>query len=80
MGEPPLLLEDVLDLLEEEDVVTHAFHGKPGGNLMEDPRSLAAVLAVRVRGVLLDVGHGAASFFFKVMRFAREQGDRNGSN
>ena len=26
VGEPPPLLEDVLDLLEEGDVVTHAFH------------------------------------------------------
>tara|TARA_A100001015_G_scaffold272906_1_gene327860 strand:+ start:1250 stop:2386 length:1137 start_codon:yes stop_codon:yes gene_type:complete len=74
VGEPPPLLEDVLDLLEEGDVVTHAFHGKHGGNLMEDPRSLAAVHEARARGVLLDVGHGAASFSFKVMRFAREQG------
>ena len=74
VGEPPPLLEDVLDLLEEGDVVTHAFHGKPGGNLMEDPRSLAAVHEARARGVLLDVGHGAASFSFKVMRFARDQG------
>ncbi len=74
VGEPPPLLEDVLDLLEEGDVVTHAFHGKPGGNLMEDSRSLAAVHEARARGVLLDVGHGAASFSFKVMRFAREQG------
>ncbi len=74
VGEPPPLLEDVLELLEEGDVVTHAFHGKPGGNLMEDPRSLAAVYEARARGVLLDVGHGAASFSFKVMRFAREQG------
>ena len=74
VGEPPPLLEDVLDLLEEGDVVTHAFHGKPGGNLMEDARSLAAVHEARARGVLLDVGHGAASFSFKVMRFAREQG------
>jgi dihydroorotase len=74
VGEPPPLLEDVLDLLEEGDVVTHAFHGKPGGNLMEDPRSLAAVHEAQARGVLLDVGHGAASFSFKVMRFAREQG------
>ena len=74
VGEPPPLLEDVLDLLEEGDVVTHAFHGKPGGNLMEDQRSLAAVHEARARGVLLDVGHGAASFSFKVMRFARDQG------
>ena len=74
VGEPPPLLEDVLDLLEEGDVVTHAFHGKQGGNLMGDPRSLAAVHVARARGVLLDVGHSAASFSFKVMRFAREQG------
>ena len=74
VGEPPPLLEDVLDLVEEGEVVTHAFQGNPGGNLMEDPRSLAAVHDARARGVLLDVGHGAASFSFKVMRFARDQG------
>ncbi|HCP34283.1 MAG TPA: amidohydrolase/deacetylase family metallohydrolase [Deltaproteobacteria bacterium] len=74
IGEPPPLLEEVLELLEEGDVVTHAFHGKPGGNLMEDPRTLDAVHDARARGVLLDVGHGAASFSFEVMRYALDQG------
>ena len=35
----------VLENLEEGDVVTHAFHGKPGGNLMEDSKSLDAMNA-----------------------------------
>ncbi|MGA1599104.1 MAG: amidohydrolase/deacetylase family metallohydrolase [bacterium] len=74
VGEPPPLLEEVLDLLEGGDVVTHAFNGKPGGNLMEDRRALESVHAARERGVLLDVGHGSASFSFEVMRFALEQG------
>ena len=41
---------------------------------MVDPRSLAAVHEARVREVLLDVGHGAASFSFEVTLYAREQG------
>ena len=66
--------EEVLENLEEGDVVTHAFHGKPGGNLMEDSKSLDAVKDAIERGVLMDVGHGAASFSFEVMQFALDQG------
>ena len=74
VGEPPPLFEEVLENLEEGDVVTHAFHGKPGGNLMEDSKSLDAVKDAKERGVLMDVGHGAASFSFEVMQFALDQG------
>ena len=42
--------------------------------IKEDHISLAVVHEARARGVLLDVGHGTASFSFKVMRFARDNG------
>ncbi|MET9494069.1 amidohydrolase/deacetylase family metallohydrolase [Streptomyces sp. NPDC006552] len=60
VGNEPPHLGDVLDLLGEGDVVTHAFHGKPGGLFGSEPQARAAV----ERGVRLDVGHGSASLSF----------------
>jgi dihydroorotase len=60
VGNEPPHLGDVLDLLEEGDVVTHAFHGKPGGLFGSEQQARAAVR----RGVRLDVGHGSASLSF----------------
>ncbi|WP_420031588.1 amidohydrolase/deacetylase family metallohydrolase [Streptomyces sp. cg28] len=60
VGNEPPHLGDVLDLLGEGDVVTHAFHGKPGGLFGSEARARAAV----ARGVRLDVGHGSASLSF----------------
>ena len=40
---------------------------------MEDSKSLDAVKDAKERGVLMDVGHGAASFSFEVMQFALDQ-------
>ncbi len=71
VGNAPPALGDILDLLEEEDVVTHAFHGKPGGIL--DPQGELIPQAARAleRGVRFDVGHGTASFSFQTMIKAR---------
>ncbi|MCQ4211220.1 amidohydrolase/deacetylase family metallohydrolase [Streptomyces longispororuber] len=60
VGNEPPRLGDVLDLLGAGDVVTHAFHGKPGGLLGSEPEARAAV----ERGVRLDIGHGSASLSF----------------
>ncbi|MFD7295188.1 amidohydrolase/deacetylase family metallohydrolase [Streptomyces sp. NPDC059897] len=57
VGNEPPRLADVLDLLGEGDVVTHAFHGKPGGLFGSEDAARRAV----ARGVRLDVGHGSAS-------------------
>ncbi|MGP3769250.1 amidohydrolase/deacetylase family metallohydrolase [Streptomyces sp. SDT5-1] len=60
VGNEPPRLGDVLDLLGEGDVVTHAFHGKPGGLFGSEDAARRAV----ARGVRLDVGHGSASLAF----------------
>ncbi|MGD6740290.1 amidohydrolase/deacetylase family metallohydrolase [Streptomyces sp. BH106] len=60
VGNEPPRLADVLDLLGEGDVVTHAFHGKPGGLFGSEDAARRAV----ARGVRLDVGHGSASLNF----------------
>ncbi|MFE6160694.1 amidohydrolase/deacetylase family metallohydrolase [Streptomyces sp. NPDC056486] len=60
VGNEPPVLGDVLDLLGAGDVVTHAFHGKPGGLFGSERQARAAV----ARGVRLDIGHGSASLCF----------------
>lgn len=62
IGEAPPPIDDVLDLLDGGDVVTHCFHGKPGYPWNSDGTPVPALARALERGVLLDVGHGAASF------------------
>lgn len=66
IGEAPPLVEDILDLLREGDVVTHCYHGKTGHPWEADGRATPALERALSRGVLLDVGHGAASFNFNI--------------
>lgn len=72
VGNAPPLLGDILDNLEKNDVVTHAFHGKPGGILDAQGRLIPQAWAALERGVLFDVGHGTSSFSFKTMMRAKE--------
>lgn len=62
IGEAPPDIDDVLDRLDGGDVVTHCFHGKPGYPWNPDGTPSPALARALGRGVLLDVGHGAASF------------------
>ncbi|TDC11260.1 amidohydrolase/deacetylase family metallohydrolase [Nonomuraea longispora] len=66
VGEAPPLIGDVLDLLDAGDVVTHCYHGKTGAPWLAEGAPAPALARALDRGVLLDVGHGAASFGFDV--------------
>ncbi|TFD95158.1 amidohydrolase/deacetylase family metallohydrolase [Cryobacterium lactosi] len=70
VGTEPPVYADVLDLLVEGDVVSHAFHGKRGGLFGGGSRIDPAALRARDRGVLFDVGHGSASFSFETLERA----------
>lgn len=70
IGEAPPLVEDVLELLDAGDVVTHCFHGKVGAPWRSDGSPAKPLGRALDRGVLLDVGHGAASFSAAVARRA----------
>lgn len=70
IGEAPPLVDDVLDLLDDGDVVTHCFHGKTGTPWCPDGRPSPALARALDRGVLLDVGHGAMGFRFPVAEAA----------
>lgn len=94
VGNQPPALGEVLGLLDAGDLVTHAFHGKPGGlfpdaaaqqgqHQDQGDRSVRspipeAVAALR-RGVRFDVGHGSASFSFATAERALAAGIRPSS-
>lgn len=69
-----LSIGHVLDRLKRGDVLTHCFHGKRCGLVDADLKLLPEAKAALERGVLLDVGHGVASFDFRVARALLEQG------
>lgn len=76
VGNYPPALSDVLNILNKDDVVTHAYHGKKGGILDESGKIIEEAVNARNRGVLFDVGHGVASFSFRVFEKAlKEQFD-----
>ncbi len=66
---PPDVVE-VLDLLDKDDIVTHAYHGKKNGLFNEDGSLKAQVISAKNRGVRFDVGHGSASFNFNSFKKA----------
>ncbi|MCB0123414.1 MAG: amidohydrolase/deacetylase family metallohydrolase, partial [Caldilineaceae bacterium] len=74
IGNAPPLIDEVLDLLEAGDIVTHCWHGKYGGLLGRDKKPLPATKAAVERGVKFDMGHGSASFAFDTARHALDAG------
>ena len=74
IGEAPPALDEIFDLLTPGDVVTHCFHGKPGSAITQTPAIFERAKHLAERGILMDVGHGAASFDFQVAREAVQDG------
>ncbi len=74
VGEPPPTLDEVFDLLSPGDVVTHCFNGKKAGSILDTPRIFAKARDLAAKGVLMDIGHGAASFDFATARRAMAEG------
>ena len=62
IGNAPPTLDEVCELLTEGDIITHCYHGKLGGIVTRSGELRPSVVAAVERGVLLDVGHGSASF------------------
>jgi dihydroorotase len=73
VGNAPPTIRDVALMLREGDIITHFAHGKPEGAL-DGSHVHRALLAARDRGVLFDVGHGAASFSFEVVSALLREG------
>ena len=67
-------LPRILAMLKAGDLVTHCYTGREGGIFDERDRVLPEVRRAVEDGVLLDVGHGAGSFAFRVAETAVSQG------
>ncbi|WP_068618734.1 amidohydrolase/deacetylase family metallohydrolase [Paenibacillus tuaregi] len=76
IGSAPPMIEEVLELMENKDIITHYLNGKPNNLFDSQGDPLPELLAALNRGVHLDVGHGTASFSFKVAEYARKAGIR----
>lgn len=74
VGNYPPALGDVIDVLGRGDMITHSFHGKPGGILKEDGTPIRQAIDGRARGVRFDVGHGVESFAFDTFKRALAAG------
>jgi dihydroorotase len=67
VGKPPETFTDqILDLLEAGDFVTHCFNANPGNLLGKDGRVLPQALAAQERGVRYDVGFGSFNFSYAI--------------
>lgn len=64
-------IEDVLNLMDKGDIITHAFHGKDNNILDENGQMKPETKAARERGVIFDVGHGKDSLNFNTARAAK---------
>ena len=71
IGSGPPAIGEVMALLERDDIVTHYLNGKANNLFDEQGRPLPALVDAVARGVRLDVGHGTASFAFRVAEQAR---------
>lgn len=74
IGNAPPTLEEVCAVLTEGDVITHCFHGKLGGAISRAGALLPAVADAVARGVVLDIGHGSASFAWATAERALQLG------
>lgn len=74
IGESPMPIPEMLELMQPGDCITHCFKG--GGVRILDQNDVVfdAVKAASERGVIFDVGHGFGSFQWEVCEAALEQG------
>ncbi|MFD2115543.1 amidohydrolase/deacetylase family metallohydrolase [Paenibacillus yanchengensis] len=74
IGSGPPAITEVLPLLAEGDIITHFLHGKVNNLFAASGEPIAELLAAWQRGVMLDVGHGSASFSFATAEVAKQHG------
>ncbi|MFQ2080769.1 amidohydrolase/deacetylase family metallohydrolase [Aeromonas veronii] len=74
VGNTPPDLDEIVALLGDGDLLTHCFNGKPNRILTPAGELRQAVREAMKRGLLLDIGHGGASFSFEVAELAIRQG------
>ena len=75
IGHMPPGIEELADLMDKGDIITHAFHGKDNNLLDIEGRSIPEFSQrARDRGVIFDIGHGKDSFNINTGKLAKELG------
>lgn len=74
IGSGPPDIREVIPYLQRNDIVTHYLNGKENNLFDEDGKPLQVLRDAVTRGVHLDVGHGTASFSFRVAEAAKRSG------
>ncbi len=74
IGETPMPVPEIVELLEPGDCITHCFKGGSERILDPDDRVWPAVREAAERGVIFDIGHGSGSFEWEVADAAIAQG------
>ncbi|MGN7311064.1 amidohydrolase/deacetylase family metallohydrolase [Alkalicoccobacillus gibsonii] len=74
IGSGPPDIEEIVPLLEANDVITHYLNGKKNNLFNDDMKPLSILRDAIAQGIQLDVGHGTASFSFKVAEAAKSHG------
>lgn len=74
IGSAPPDIREVIPLLQRKDIITHYLNGKPNKLFDDNGEPLQVLKDAISRGVHLDVGHGTASFSFRVAEAAKRCG------
>ncbi|MGC5772633.1 amidohydrolase/deacetylase family metallohydrolase [Paenibacillus pabuli] len=74
IGSAPPDIKEIVPLLRRKDIITHYLHGKNNNLFNESDEPLGILEEAIARGVHLDVGHGTASFSFRVAESAKKHG------
>ena len=75
IGSAPPELQEILEVLDEGDVLTHCFNGKPNGILDKETDQIKNFAkAGYEKGIVFDIGHGTDSFNFHVAETALKAG------
>jgi dihydroorotase len=70
----PMVIRELLPLLEPGDIVTHLFTANPGGVLDSEGKLVPEAKELAGRGVWLDTAHGRLNFGFEVGKRVLDQG------
>lgn len=74
IGSGPPSMGSIADLLRPGDILTHCFTGGDHRLLSDDGRLAPLARELQGRGVILDIGHGAGSFNYRVAEAALAEG------
>jgi len=72
IGSKPPLIEEIVLHLQKNDIITHYLNNKANGFLNEKGIPKKQLVQALHDGILLDVGHGSASFSFSVAEMAKK--------